>query len=75
MTEREGGKDRKIELGLRDCGRDTGKHKNTDISRRKTTHFNITTAIFRRLQFLFYRNKIREVTAMRRVATVIFCVD
>ena len=26
MTEREGEKNRKIELGVIDCGRDTGKH-------------------------------------------------
>ena len=41
MTDREGEENRKIELGVRGCGRDTGKHKNTIIFHQgKGFHFN-----------------------------------
>ena len=56
-----GRKDRKIELGVRGCGRDMGKHKNTIIFHQgKEFHFNNTTFIFV-YNCLSYRKKEREV--------------
>ena len=62
MIEREGEKDRKIELGVRGCRRETRKHKNTEnFQPRKEFHSIITTVLFS-YKFLFYRNRRRAVT-------------
>ena len=55
---------------MRERHREAQEHR--DKSNQGTNFFIKTNVVFRRLEFKFYRNKRREVTAMRRVATVIF---
>ena len=73
MTEREGEKNRKIELRVRGCGRDTGKHKNTIIFHQgKEFHFN-NNIIFP-LQFVSFIEKRKKEVRMKGCAEIVIVV-
>ena len=70
MTEREGGKNRKIELGMKvseeRMAETEGSTRTQMFSKRRTISFQFNNCLFVSYNFPFYRNKRREVTARHR---------
>ena len=62
--------DRKF--GVRGCGRGTGNHKNTDVSKRRKISFQYNNCLIHLTILRFIEIERRGVTARRRIATAIF---